>query len=73
MRLEEPEFDLGNVLHDRPEAIALRILVNAAYLLPGCDGNGCKLARVNRTLSDGLEGQLVPASAPAIATNPFFG
>lgn len=57
MRLEEPEFYLGNILHDPPEAIALAALVNAAYLRPGCDADGCKLGVLNRTIETGLETQ----------------
>jgi hypothetical protein len=72
VRLAEPEFDLGNVLSDPAELIALRILVNAAFLLPGCDARGCKLARVNRTATDGIDGRLVPSPEPAVAGNRFF-
>lgn len=72
MRLAEPEFDLGNILCDAQALIALRILVNAAFLLPGCDAAGCKLARLNRTATDGIEGRLAPSTDPAIAGNRFF-
>jgi hypothetical protein len=73
MRLAEPEFDLGNILRDSPETIALNVLYNAAYLRPGCDGHGCKLCGLNRLIAQGLAGEVQPSTIPAVANNPFFG
>jgi hypothetical protein len=73
MRVSEPEFDLGNLLRDPPETVALNVLYNAAYLRPGCDALGCKLGVLNRLIADGLAGVVRPSTDPGVAGNPFFG
>jgi hypothetical protein len=73
MRLVEPAFDLGNILRDLPETIALNVLFIAAYLRPGCDGPGCKLGGLNRLIAQGLAGAVQPSAIPEVSQNPFFG
>ena len=73
MRLYEPEFYLGNLIHDSPETIALNMLYNSTFLKPGCDGPGCKLGQYNRLTEDAVVGIAQPSDDPEIRNNPFFG
>jgi hypothetical protein len=73
MRLFEPEFCLGNLLHDSLETIALHMLYNSTFLKPGCDGPGCKLGQYNRLTEEAVAGAVQPSTDPQIRENPFFG
>jgi MoaA/NifB/PqqE/SkfB family radical SAM enzyme len=73
MRLESADFYLGNVRWDSPETIALNTLWNAEYLKPGCDSGGCKLAKLNATIEEGLAAKVRASESSLIKNNPFFG
>ena len=73
MRVNVPEFCLGNVLTgSTPAEIAEKAAQFAGHLRPGCDAENCKLAVMNRTLEDGLRGDIEPSQEPEIMENPFF-
>jgi MoaA/NifB/PqqE/SkfB family radical SAM enzyme len=73
MRLDSPDFYLGNILWDPPDVIALNTLWNAAYLKSGCTAAGCKLSSLNATIEAGLNGKIPASTAPLVANDPFFG
>jgi hypothetical protein len=68
MRLVEPEFDLGNILRDGAEAVALNSASFALSMPPGCAPGSCRLAALNSLLQNG-GGQ---NAAAEIRENPFF-
>jgi sulfatase maturation enzyme AslB (radical SAM superfamily) len=73
MRVNAPSFCLGSILNgSTPATIAQKAAQFAEHLRPGCDAENCKLAVINRTIEDGLRGDIEPSRMPEIAENPFF-
>jgi radical SAM protein with 4Fe4S-binding SPASM domain len=54
MRIEEPEFIIGNILHDPLEKIALNSLYVAAIKAKNCDAQGCRLCYLNHLVQENI-------------------
>lgn len=72
IRVVEPEFNLGNILTDRIETIALNNLFVAARRNRHCDPHGCRQCHVNFVLEQGLAGNLQPSNSPEVQADPMF-
>lgn len=72
IRVQEPDFVLGNITTDRLEAIALNTLYVGALRKPHCDAHGCRQCHVNYTFEQGLKGQLQPSTSPEVLADPMY-
>jgi len=72
IRVVEPDFILGNILRDPPEAIALNTLMVAGRRKPHCDPHGCRQCHVNYTFEQGLNGTMAPSTSVAVRADPMF-
>ena len=72
VRVLDPGFSLGNLIHDSPTAISLRTLYIGTGKQEHCDPNGCRQCHVNHILEQGLRGEMSPLSVEAVARDPFF-
>jgi MoaA/NifB/PqqE/SkfB family radical SAM enzyme len=72
IRVQEPDFILGNITTDSLETIALNTLFVGARRKPHCDAHGCRQCHVNYTFEQGLQGRLKPSSSPEVRADPMF-
>jgi len=72
IRVQEPDFILGNITTDSLETIALNTLYVGARRKPHCDPLGCRQCHVNHTFELGLQGTLRPSNSPAVLADPMY-
>jgi sulfatase maturation enzyme AslB (radical SAM superfamily) len=72
IRVSEPDFVLGNIHTDSPEAIALNTLYVGARQKPQCDPHGCRQCHVNYTFEQGLKGNLRPSTSPEVLADLMY-
>lgn len=72
IRVQEPQFALGNLLTDRPETIGLNLLYVGARRRQYCDPWGCRQSHVNYILEQGLRGVIQPSNSAKVQADPMF-
>lgn len=72
IRVQEPDFILGNITTDTPETIALNTLYVGARRKPYCDPHGCRQCHVNYTFEQGMLGKLKPSTSPEVLADPMY-
>lgn len=72
VRVTEPDFDLGNIISDSLETIALNTLYVAARRKPNCDSLWCCQCHVNYTFEQGLQGNLKPSTSLEVQRDPMY-
>jgi MoaA/NifB/PqqE/SkfB family radical SAM enzyme len=72
IRVNEPDFILGNIKDDPLETIALNTLFVGARRKPHCDAHGCRQCHVNYTFEQGLLGKLQPSTSPEVLADPMY-
>ncbi|MBI4560045.1 MAG: radical SAM protein [Candidatus Hydrogenedentes bacterium] len=72
IRVNEPDFVLGNIKRDLLETIALNTLFVAARRKPHCDAHGCRQCHVNYTFEMGLNGRIAPSASPDVRDDPMY-
>ena len=72
IRVVEPDFHLGNILHDPLEKIALNNLYINARRKPHCTSHGCRQCHVNFVLEQGIQGNIKPSQSPEVLADPMF-
>ena len=72
IRVEEPDFILGNITRDSLETIALNTLYIGAKRKPHCEAHGCRQCHVNYTFEQGLKGNLLPSTSVEVLADPMY-
>lgn len=72
IRVEEPDFALGNITKDSLQRISLNELYIALARKQDCDSHGCRQCHVNYVLQEGLKSSLLPSSSLAVRSDPMF-
>ena len=72
IRVAEPDFNIGNIITDRLETIALNTLYIGARRKPHCDSLGCCQCHVNYTFEQGLKGNLKPSTSLEVRGDPMY-
>lgn len=72
IRVQEPDFVLGNIGTDRLETIALNALFIGAIRKRHCDPHGCRQCHVNYMFEQGLSGAIKPSTSPEVLSYPMY-
>jgi MoaA/NifB/PqqE/SkfB family radical SAM enzyme len=72
IRVQEPDFILGNITTDNLESIALNTLYVGARRKPHCDPLGCRQCHVNHVFEQGLRGKMKPSTSPEVLADPMY-
>lgn len=72
IRVNEPDFILGNIMEHSLETIALNTLYVGVRRKPHCDSHGCRQCHVNYTFEQGLLGRLGPSTSPEVLADPMY-
>jgi MoaA/NifB/PqqE/SkfB family radical SAM enzyme len=72
VRVAEPDFNLGSIITDSLETVALNTLYVAARRKPNCDRFGCRQCHVNYTFEQGLLGNLKPSTSLEVQGDPMY-
>ena len=72
IRVEEPDFRLGNIVTDELATIALNAIYVGCAQKPHCTPEGCRQCHVNHVFERGLAETLLPSTAPEVHADPMF-
>jgi len=72
IRVVEPDFNLGNVIFDSLETIALNTLYINAKRKEHCNAHGCRQCHVNFVFEQGIQGNLKPSTSLEVLADPMY-